>query len=209
MFYRKMWLELFTEVVAGFLILFFLFGWMDILIIAKWFRTPDIGDCSSSPEINGVPTCIGQYKNRQIEGIITIMVTTVFGFGNYAETTPEMTPIVGGSLNQQYSTNMALVYIAVILILVMLCTKPCIVKLSGGHQIHEENQIEFQAINQNDNADVMRPQSINPDNSASRDISTDQMVQRRENQMRSLDDQLKKMGSGDHGDHSFGEVFIH
>jgi hypothetical protein len=68
---------------------------------------------------------------------------------------------------------MGLVYTAIILILVMLCTKPCIVKLSGGHQIHEENQIEFQAINQNDNADVMRPQSINPDNSLSKDISTD------------------------------------
>ena len=27
--------------------------------------------------------------------------------------------------------------------------------------------------------------------------------------MRSLDDQLKKMGKDDHGNHSFGEVFIH
>lgn len=35
------------------------------------------------------------------------------------------------------------------------------------------------------------------------------MVQQRENQMRSIDDQIKKMGSGDHGNHSFGEVFIH
>lgn len=42
MVYQRKWLELFTEVVAGFFILFFLFGWMDILILSKWFKTPDI-----------------------------------------------------------------------------------------------------------------------------------------------------------------------
>lgn len=100
MFYRGMWLELFTEVVGGFFILFFLFGWMDILIIAKWFRTPDIGDCSSFGKLKtGEEICIGQFKNRSIEGIITIMVTTVFGFGNYATTDPPMMPIVGGTLD--------------------------------------------------------------------------------------------------------------
>jgi len=93
----------------------------------------------------------------------------------------------------------------------MLCTKPCIVKFTGGHQVHEENQIEFQAINQNDpESERLQKGSINNDQSASRDISSDQMMmQRRENQMRSLDDQLKKMGTGDGGSHSFGEVFIH
>ena len=34
-------------------------------------------------------------------------------------------------------------------------------------------------------------------------------MQRRANQMRSLDDQIKKMGSDDDGNHTFGEVFIH
>lgn len=65
MYFRKMWLEMFTEVVAGFFILFFLFGWMDVLIIAKWFRTPYIGDCSRLEElIPGDPSskiCIGEY----------------------------------------------------------------------------------------------------------------------------------------------------
>lgn len=41
---KNMWLEFFTEVIAGFFILFLLFGWMDILIIAKWFKTPNIDD---------------------------------------------------------------------------------------------------------------------------------------------------------------------
>lgn len=134
------------------------------------------------------------------------MVATVFGFGSFPEQEPPIAPIIGRNTPQMYSINMALVYIAIILILVMLCTKPMIVKFSGGHQVHEENQIEFQAINQVDQESRLKG-SIN-DESASRDISSDQMVQRRENQMRSLDDQLKKMGSDNHA-HSFGEVFIH
>lgn len=63
MIFRKMWLEFFTEVVGGFFILFFLFGWMDVLIIAKWFRVPYIDDCSSfGPTlVRGEKLCIGQY----------------------------------------------------------------------------------------------------------------------------------------------------
>ena len=139
------------------------------------------------------------------------MVATVFGFGSYDKNAdPPLSPVVGSSMDVQYGTNQALVYIAIILILVMLCTKPCIVKFTSGHHVHEENSIEFQAINQNDSepSDRNRP-SINADNSASRDISANEMVQQRENQMRSIDDQIKKLGSGDHGNHSFGEVFIH
>ena len=68
MIYQRKPLEFFTEVVAGFFLLFFLFGWMDVLIITKWFRTPDIQDCSSTPNIvkpDGTileeKVCIGQF----------------------------------------------------------------------------------------------------------------------------------------------------
>lgn len=37
MIYHGKWFEFFTEVVAGFLMLFLLFGWMDVMIIKKWF----------------------------------------------------------------------------------------------------------------------------------------------------------------------------
>ena len=43
---KKQWLELVTEVLAGFFLLWFLMGLMDFLIIAKWFKIPDIDDCS-------------------------------------------------------------------------------------------------------------------------------------------------------------------
>lgn len=75
------------------------------------------------------------------------MVTTVFGFGSPPETEPVQVPLFSDSLSGQYSVNQAMVYTAVILILVMLCTKPCIVKFKGGAHVADENQIEFQQIN--------------------------------------------------------------
>lgn len=52
MIYHRKWLEFFTEVVAGFFLLFFLFGWMDVLIITKWFMTPDIQNCDYRKDIS-------------------------------------------------------------------------------------------------------------------------------------------------------------
>jgi len=46
-----------TEVVAGLIILLGLFGWMDVLIIAKFFKVPYIDEC-----IDKVPT--GDTKNQ-------------------------------------------------------------------------------------------------------------------------------------------------
>lgn len=83
--------------------------------------------------------CKGEYENWMQQRIINTMVVTVFGFGNYVERDPPETPFYGATLNQQYAIHMAFVYIAILLILVMLCTKPCIVKFAGSKQVHEEN----------------------------------------------------------------------
>ena len=60
---KKMWLELVTEVIGGFLLLWFLMGLMDLLIIAKWFKIPDIDDCSSRQfnPADGADLCIGDF----------------------------------------------------------------------------------------------------------------------------------------------------
>ena len=59
---KKMWLEFFTEVVGGFLLLWFLMGLMDLLIFAKWFIIPDIDDCSSKIKVSdGTELCIGDF----------------------------------------------------------------------------------------------------------------------------------------------------
>jgi V-type H+-transporting ATPase subunit a len=40
--YFRRWADLFTEVFTGLVILLGLFGWMDVLIYAKWFHRLDI-----------------------------------------------------------------------------------------------------------------------------------------------------------------------
>lgn len=42
--YFKQYIELVSEVIFGLIILWGLFGWMDALIIAKWFHTTNIED---------------------------------------------------------------------------------------------------------------------------------------------------------------------
>jgi hypothetical protein len=37
-----------TEVIAGLFILLGLFGWMDILIISKFFRIPNLDECNTA-----------------------------------------------------------------------------------------------------------------------------------------------------------------
>ena len=104
--------------------------------------------------------------------------------------------------------NVLLVVVAVLLILVMLCTKPCMVKLSGNHHVHQE--IEFQAVQQNeDDRKEMPANSINHVDNQSRDASSDEMLLRRQNDLKSLDDQIKKLSVDDGGHHAFGEVFVH
>lgn len=42
--YFERWAELFSEAIAGIVILLCLFGWMDVLIVAKWLHRVDIED---------------------------------------------------------------------------------------------------------------------------------------------------------------------
>ena len=151
---KKMWLELVTEVIGGFLLLWFLMGLMDLLIIAKWFRIPDIDDISSKRALpDGSELYIGDWLNGQYEGIISIMVTTVFQFGSFEQrkAAPYIHPLIFSNPelepndlnNKQYSFSLTLVVIAILLIFVMLCTKPCLVKCKGDSHVHENEGIEF------------------------------------------------------------------
>jgi V-type H+-transporting ATPase subunit a len=54
--YFRDWPSLFTEVIAGIIILLGLFGWMDLLIIAKWLTPLDIDDRRESQD----PRCKGK-----------------------------------------------------------------------------------------------------------------------------------------------------
>lgn len=92
MIYNRKCLEFLTEVLAGIVILWGLFGWMDALIVVKFFKTHDIDDCSKIE--NG--RCIGEVLNQKTPGIISIMITSVFAFGNY-DKKKTFEPIIGDS----------------------------------------------------------------------------------------------------------------
>jgi len=42
--YTKRWASLITECIGGTIILMFLFGWMDLLVFAKWLTPIDLQD---------------------------------------------------------------------------------------------------------------------------------------------------------------------
>ncbi len=89
-------MDLLTEVFAGFVILWGLFGWMDALILKKFFTTYDIDDCSNQKDEMSMVRCIGDENNEKTPGIISIMITTVFAFGNFDTKHPK-DPIIGAT----------------------------------------------------------------------------------------------------------------
>lgn len=126
MIYQGKPLELLTEVFAGLVILWGLFGWMDALIIAKFFTTHDIDDCSTMEK----GRCIGGLANEKTPGIINIMITTVFAFGNYDKKHPKE-PIIGNTERQMYNYALLLLLAVAICVPLMLCTKPLLFLMSS------------------------------------------------------------------------------
>ena len=100
--YFKRWVDLVVEVIAGFVMLMFLFGWMDLLILIKWFHHVDIYDDTpyfgpdARPTRRGsqtIPETYGLHDTRSTPSVITIMVQTVFMLGKQAD--PAQQPLVG------------------------------------------------------------------------------------------------------------------
>lgn len=145
MIYHGKCLELLTEVLAGLVILWGLFGWMDALIITKFFTTYDIDDCVTQEK----GRCIGDVRNEKSPGIISIMITTVFAFGNYDKKKPK-DPIIGATESEMYSYSILLLLAVVVCIPVMLCAKPLIFYMSNKHQrLNEQGHIELVSVDKN------------------------------------------------------------
>jgi len=53
--YFRDWASLFTEVIAGLVILLGLFGWMDLLILAKWLTPLNIDDMENTTDRTRCP----------------------------------------------------------------------------------------------------------------------------------------------------------
>lgn len=143
--YFERWPELFSEAIAGIVILLCLFGWMDVLIVAKWFHRVDIEDTNPTSHVRmqhetedeyspGATEYYtqGDWDNMRSPSIINILIVSVFNFGSYQGTSAEQNdPVIGGSLDNQYGTAVVLLVIAVALIPFMLFFKPLVVLFSN------------------------------------------------------------------------------
>ena len=233
-YFNKM-ADFWTEVCTGLVILWGLFGWMDFLIVAKWFHRIDIEDTSDSVDTfknrryydtddetlkaddkNYILAYAGDVKNQNTPSVINIMITEVFGFGQWNKTASDadIEPLVGKDNDQQYAIGLAFLAIVVILIPIMLCTKPLLVACMS-HDDDDNDEIEFTNINrgENDMSQPLQPgiqsnRDSNEDNGDSSRKITDDMMLKRQREMQSLDAQLRAMGTS-HEKHDFGEVFIH
>jgi hypothetical protein len=97
--YFRQIVVLFCEVIGGFIILFGLFGWMDLLIFFKWFYPLDIEDKTiiNQEELeDGLnqdnivePKFKGDYDNEHMPSIVQIMINTIFGFGQVSDAEKE------------------------------------------------------------------------------------------------------------------------
>jgi V-type H+-transporting ATPase subunit a len=154
-FFRD-YVTFFTEVCTGLVILLGLFGWMDALIIAKWFTPVDIQDTSPAPVSvpfdsdsemgdNTTPKYYGDWINERMPSVINIMIKTVFNGGDHPK---DEIPLITDNTDTQYHLGIALLLIVIALIPIMLFVKPCC--CAHHSQEDDRDEIEFTNI-RNDN----------------------------------------------------------
>jgi V-type H+-transporting ATPase subunit a len=231
--YFGKWADFWTEVATGLTILLGLFGWMDSLVIAKWFHRIDIEDTADAEDLphnrlyyetddpkqleegtNYILKFAGDSVNQNTPSVINIMINEVFGFGQWNKTAADahIQPIIGDTNDQQYAIGLSFLLIVVILIPVMLCTKPILHACLHNDSDDDRDEIEFTNINRGD--DMSQPlqpginEGMEPMGEDSSKKITDDMMMKRQREMQSLEAQLRAMGTKNEA-HSFGEVFIH
>ena len=131
--YHGRWADLFTEVIAGTIILLGLFGWMDFLIFAKWFLPMDI------------QTNAGTTTNQNAPSIIGILINTVFNMGAIPADQTTYVPLVGATQEKMYNIALILLLVVIVLIPCMLYCKPCFFRHKASHVEHH-GEVEFSNI---------------------------------------------------------------
>lgn len=108
-----------------------------------------------------------------------------------------------------YHTAITLLVIVILLIPMMLCTKPVLFKLRHGGDHHDQQEIEFHRINQveehNENGAAINRGSSEEDSGFVNNVPADKTKNKT---LQSIEDTLKTM-AGPGEVHIFGEVFIH
>lgn len=139
--YFRRYIDFIFEFLPQIVLLWALFGWMDLLIIVKWL-TPWQVPCQQTGS---------RYDSSQAPSIITIMIA-MFLKGGAIE--PTSTWVVGSDTSggqPQTTASIALVLIFLICIPIMLLVKPLYLKFTmKPHEDHEEHHDEHHAVNTSD-----------------------------------------------------------
>jgi V-type H+-transporting ATPase subunit a len=202
--------SLIFEVCTGLTMLLGLFGWMDLLILSKWFFPVNYAS-REIIVIDGKNEWKGDAFNRKTPSVINVMITTVFGGGSppggeiqYSFLVPGDRTTYPASPSMQatmYNTSMILLVLAVICVPLMLLVKPLCCRKK--HAVHENAEIEFAQISQVDNDNQQH--SINAGHA---DGGADDLLNNRKKQMKSIDETLQAM-AGDGENHNFGDIMVH
>jgi len=199
--------DFWLEVVTGTIILLGMFGWMDLLIFAKFFKPVDIEDTGridkvKYPKVNDtigwadesekipIYKYNGDFQNENLPGIVNIIITQ-FLFGDYRENQPYdgdyVTPLIGDTNDQQYFIGHVLLGFVAVLVPVMLCVKPCCFR----HRSDDDENIQ---IIEMANQDDMQQNLLGNNGAIQRDSGddssrrlTDDMMMKRHQEMKSLD----------------------
>lgn len=139
------------DVIAGLIILWGLFGWMDIIIIMKFFAGVNVDDMSKTvpadPNFvytrNGkVVTDVLEYEaevtNRNLPSIIAMVIATLIPPSpcpaDYSgDNESKWVALQGDSICATFNISFALTMMVAVSVPIMLCTRPCIAKCSTKH----------------------------------------------------------------------------
>ena len=130
-------------------------------------------------------TCQGDIDNRKTPQIINIMITTVFGFGQYDKETP-MDPIIGDSEEQMYQIALTLLVLVVIFVPIMLFTKPCAVLFRDKNGNEQDDMIEFTDM-RNSVSDRGDEDQLELEGGAMEGQSSEELLAKRKSELRDLE----------------------
>lgn len=179
--YFGRWLDLVFEVFTGLIILLGLFGWMDILIFAKW--TYVMNPYSQVAWM--------QNKISYAPSIITVMINNFLAGGNPGA---DAEGVQQYFLPDQKKISLALVLVVLICVPIMLFVKPIVLGCCVKHEDHPRQ--EFNAVEPvGDEGEPLARPSLGKD---AEDGKAD---------IRTYEELLEKEHGEEH--HGFGEIFIH
>jgi vacuolar-type H+-ATPase subunit I/STV1 len=163
--YFSDYVTLFTEVITGIIILLSLFGFMDFVIIMKWFTqrdidypkpwTPPPNVTRKFQETDGNFKATGDtwktendYLNSLIPGIISVMIGASINFLNCKEVDKTKLDLLTQTLPPKRSScdtqkiGSYLLICVVICVPIFMCVKPCM-GLCSEHHDEEHNEVEM------------------------------------------------------------------